>query len=213
LREFARLPSRPSRDQFAEHEQANYDLVSARTEKLNYGEYDTPARYFEALMNTPPLAAALVHLGKLVREGELRGSYTNAERELVDIVLGVDMGNNGIFTVHIPDALAVGVRLEAIDAIRSGDESALTEDERQIATYAREVVSGSVTDASYSAMTNRLGHRGAAEFTIFCGFLYMTIRLWQALGVPDPSDEEIDALLDSLRVGDSEIPDPSARIG
>jgi hypothetical protein len=164
-------------------------------------------------MNAPPLAAGLVRLGILVRQGQLRGSYTDAERELVDIVLGTDWGYNGIFTVHVPDALAVGVRPEAIRAIREGREEDLTPDERQIAEYARAVVAGAVTDEQYAAMCQRMSPRGALEFTIFIGFLAMTIRLWQAVGVRNPTDEEIDGLVADLLEGRVDIPDPAARIG
>ena len=79
--------------------------------------------------------------------------------------------------------------------------------------YAREFVGGAVTDASYSALTERFGDRGAVEFTVLVGFLLVTIRLWQALGVPEPSAEEIAALLDAVRTGAIPLPDPEARIG
>jgi alkylhydroperoxidase family enzyme len=212
MREFARLPKPPARESVAAAERADYDLVSKRIGKL-YDAYDVPSAYFGALLNAPPLAAAIVRLGRMVREGELRGSYTDAERELVDIVLGVDLDYNGIFTVHIPDAIAVGVRPEAIEALRSGEESKLTDDERQIADYSRQVVSGTVTDESYAALQERMGERGALEFTVFVGFLLMVFRLWQALGVPDPSDGEIDQLVRDLVTGAIETPDPGARIG
>lgn len=213
MREFARLPRRPERDAIAADELEDFDRVAARTASMQYQDYGSPARYFEAIMNSPPLAAAVVRLGTLVRQGALRGSYSDAERELVDVVLGTYLGYNGIFTVHLPDALAVGVRREAIDAIRAGREHELTDDERQIATYSREVVAGTVTDHSYAAMVERLGARGAMEFTLFVGFLLMTIRMWQAFGVPDPEDGEIDALLRRLADGVDPLPHPAARIG
>ena len=62
-------------------------------------------------------------------------------------------------------------------------------------------------------LSDRFGDRGAVEFTVLVGFLLVTIRLWQALGVPEPSAEEIAALLDALRNGAIPLPDPEARIG
>jgi hypothetical protein len=62
-------------------------------------------------------------------------------------------------------------------------------------------------------MVERLGARGAMEFTLFVGFLLMTIRMWQAFGVPDPEDGEIDALLRRLADGVDPLPHPAARIG
>jgi len=213
MQHFDRLLPKPRRKDIAPEELADYDHVDARIKRVDYGSYDTPARYLEALMNAPPLAAALTRLGTLVRQGQLRGSYSDAERELVDFVYGADFHYNSIFTVHLPDAFAVGVRPEAIEALRTGREAGLTDGERQIAEFARQVASGTVTDASYAAMTERLGRRGALEFTIFCGFLLMTIRLWQAVGVPEPSDEEMDELFRGLRDGSVPVPDPAARIG
>jgi alkylhydroperoxidase family enzyme len=207
-----RLLKMPNREDVAREELDDYDLVKQRTEKIDYATYDLPARYYEALMNSPPIAAAIVRIGKLVRAGGLRGSYSDAEREFVDVVMGTDLKYNGIFTIHIPDAIAVGVRPEAILAVRAGTEEKLSEEERQIAEYTRQVISGTVTDESHAAMSARLGKRGALEFTVFISFLLMTIRLWQALGVPNPDDEDIAKLIQGLIDGSVEVPDPKARI-
>jgi hypothetical protein len=212
MREFERLLAKPRREDMPAEERADYDAVEARTHAIDYERYGVPVKYFSALLNSPPLAALLVRMGTFVRQGSIRGEYSDAERELVDVVLGTDLGYNGIFTVHLPDAIAVGVRHEAITAIRSGQEASLTADERQVVDYARAVVAGEVTDESWAAMAARLGDRGALEFTAFIGFLLMTIRLWQALGVPDPSAEEIDDLVAGLVSGAVAVPDPTARL-
>jgi len=65
----------------------------------------------------------------------------------------------------------------------------------------------------YDGLRTRFGDRGAVEFTVLVGFLVMTIRMWNAFGVPEPSDEDIGDLLAGLREGRIELPDPSARIG
>jgi alkylhydroperoxidase family enzyme len=212
MREFARLEPPPSRDDVDDAEREAYDRVVERTARV-HGLESIQARYFGALLNAPPLGDVLVRFGKLMREGQLRGSYTDADRELVDIVLATDLGYNGILDVHVPDALAVGVRPEAIEAVRKRREHELTEEERQIVDYSRQVVNGTVTDESHAALVERLGRRGALEFTVFVGFLLMTVRLWQALGVPDPTDEEIDELFRGLLDGSIDVPSPEARIG
>jgi hypothetical protein len=212
MREFDRLEPAPAREDVAETEREEYDRVVERTQRI-HGLDSIQARYFGALLNAPQLADVLVRFGRLVREGQLRGMYTDAERELVDMVLAKDFGYNGILDVHIRDAIAVGVRPEAIDAIRKEREGELTDDERQIVDHTRRVTTGTVTDESYAALVERLGRRGALEFTVFVGFLIMTVRLWQALGVPDPSDEEIDQLFRGLVDGTVDVPSPDARIG
>ena len=169
--------------------------------------------YWAALLNAPPLAYGLAEMGRLVRTGQLRGSYSDAERELVDVTMSVDLGYNAILALHIPDALAVGVRIEAIDALRAGRDSELTEAERAIVLYTRGMITGRSDDALYQGMVGRLSPRGALEFTVFIVFLLATMRLWQGLGVPDSTDAEIDAILDGYRTGLTALPDPKARIG
>jgi hypothetical protein len=208
----ARIPP-PDREALPAEELADHDRVMSRQARLWAGAHTSSNEYFGALLNSPPLAAALVDLGRAAREGEKRGYYSDAERELVDMVFSVDFGYNAILHLHIPDAIACGVRLEAIDALRAGREEALTGSERQIVEYCRAVVAGGVTDALFAALVERLGERGALEFTVFCGFLMCTFRLWMALGVTDPSDAEVDALLQGYRDGTGLAVDPAARIG
>jgi alkylhydroperoxidase family enzyme len=212
VREFERLARPPERDEVDASERVAYDAVVERTTRV-HGVGGQAEKYFGALLNSPPLAASLAELGTQVRRGQLRGTYTDAERELMDIALAVELGSNAILPIHVPDALAVGVRPEAIEALLRRRQDELTDDERQLVSFARQFVAGDVTDESYAELRERFGERGALEFTVLLGFLLMTIRLWQALGVPEPTDEEIDALLRDLRSGAASLPDPDARIG
>ena len=212
MRRHSRLPRPPAPDSIGADERKYHDRVTERTERV-HGTAGRAADYFAAISNTPPVAAALTELGTQVRKGGLRGTYTDAERELMDIVLAVDLGSNAILQVHIPDAVAVGVPCETIRALIEGRDHELGRDDAQIVAYARQVVGGAVTDASYAALVERFGARGAVELTALIGFLLMTIRLWQALGVPEPTPEEIHELLDDVESGSSSLPDPGARIG
>jgi 4-carboxymuconolactone decarboxylase len=212
VQRFTRLPQQPAPGDIQDDERADFDRVMERTSRV-HGLGGPAADYFGALLNAPPLAAVLANLGTQVRQGMLRGTYTDAERELMDIALAVALGSNAILPIHIPDALAVGVRPEAIEALLKHDDSALTKDELALVRYAREFVDGDVTDASYAALTDRFGDRGAVEFTVLVGFLLVTIRLWQAFGVPEPSADEVSALFDAVRSGAMPLPDPDARIG
>jgi hypothetical protein len=208
----ARIPP-PDRGTLPADELADHDGVVERQARLWAGAHTSSNEYFNALLNSPPLAAGLVGLGRAVREGGRRGAYSDAERELVDMVFSVDFGYNAILYLHIPDALACGVRIEAIDALRERREEDLDADERQLVDYARAVIAGEVTDAGFAALSDRLGSRGALEFTVLAGFLLCTFRLWQALGVTDVPDAEIDALLQGYRDGTTAAVDPEARIG
>jgi hypothetical protein len=208
-----RPPQRPDRSQVRPEDLEAYDFVLARLDSLTE-EYRTsgPGHYHGALLNSPPVAAALNNLGAVVRQGSLRGSYTDAERELADVVLSVDLGYNGVLPIHLPDAFAVGVRPDAIDAIRGGREQDLTDDERQLVDYIRQVSRGEVTDESFGAMVERFGLSGAVDYTAFLAFLICTMRLWSALGVRNPSNPEIDELLAGLRDGSVAVPHPEVHL-
>src|ERR1700742_858471 len=112
----------PDRADLPAAELADYDRVVSRQAKLWEGAHTSSNEYFGALLNSPPLAAALVDLGRAAREGGKRGYYSDAERELVDVLYSADFGYNAILYLHIPDIFACGVRMEAVDALRSGRE-------------------------------------------------------------------------------------------
>ncbi|HKP16872.1 MAG TPA: hypothetical protein VJT84_00245 [Gaiellaceae bacterium] len=212
MKEHERLPKAPRLEETDPAERPQYEAVAERTERI-HGLEGQAAKYFAALLNSPPLAAALAELGTQVRRGQLRGTYPDAERELMDILFAAELDCNAILPIHLPDAVAVGVRLEAIESLLRGKEGELLDDEKGLVAYGREFIEGRVTDDSYAAIRKRFGERGAVEFTILLGFLLMTLRLWQALGVPEPTDQEVDSLLDGLRSGTVPLPDPHARIG
>jgi hypothetical protein len=170
--------------------------------------------YFGALLTSPPFAAAIAEMGRVVRtRGESPGGYSHADRELADQVIQWQWRWHGVQRTHLPDALAVGVRREAIEALRDGRDDLLSEHERLIATYVRQVISGTVTDESFAAVTEELGHRAAVEYTMFVAFLLMTLRLHQAFDVPVLTAEEVDQMLADYRDGRRSLPEARHRFG
>jgi hypothetical protein len=214
-----RPPAQPTRDEIEPEELEAYDAVTARFRR---SRADRPEEvrstgdagpYFGSLLNSPPLAGVLTQFGTIVRRaGERPGTYSHADREFVDQVMSADWRTGVVQRTHIPDGLAAGVRLEAIEALRAGREEDLTEDEQLLARYIRAVCTGGVTDELYEAMEARLGKRGAVEYTIFIGFLQMTIRLNQAFAVPEMSDEEVETMLAEFKSGARELPDIAVRL-
>ncbi len=194
----------PRRDEIAAGELEFYDRVTARAGDPARTEFSTTAEpgYYSRMLASPEMAYHLSEMGRLVRAAGLRpGSYSHAERELVDQVLCKHRKTNLVLEWHIPDALAAGVRLEAIEALRSGHDEALTEDERQIAEYVRRVADLKVTDEAWNGIERRLGERGALELTIFIALLNMILTMQSALGMREPSDEEIDQIIRDFREG------------
>jgi hypothetical protein len=100
-----------------------------------------------------------------------------------------------------------------VEALRSGREDELTDDERLLAGFIRDVVSGTVDDETFAVMRERLGRRGVIEYTGFILWLQWIIRMMQAVGVEDPSDEEMDSVVRGLQDGSVEIPDFRRRLG
>jgi hypothetical protein len=203
-------------------ELADYDFVEARDPHMiiqlepddPWHESEYMGGYFGLLLNSPPLAAALTRLSTLVRTaGGHAGTYSHRDREIVDQVLCVDWKTNIPMRTHLPDALAAGVRPELILALRNGTEEELTDNERLLATYVRQVVSGTVTDDMFNAIRDYFGtDRGALEYTLFIGVLQLTIRMMQALGVRDLPDEEFRRMLNDFLDGTRRLPNHSERI-
>jgi hypothetical protein len=216
----ARL-TQPSRDAFTDQADLDaYDSVTERETGMFKDFRFDPALnapdvgpYWGGLLNSPPMAAIAGVMGNFIRTaGERDNTYAHWERELVDQVLCADWKTNIVLKLHIPDAVATGVRLEAIEAIRYGREEELNDDERLLVRYIRAVVSGTVDDELSAKMTERLGPLGVVEYSGFIMWLAWIIRFMQVLQVPDPSDEEIDALIVGLKDGSVPVPDYRERI-
>jgi hypothetical protein len=206
------LPA-PKRDEVREEEQELWDQVLERhnNQRASAGQppEDAVGGYYGALLNAPGFCYHQNALGRLVRQaGDYEGSYSHADREWVDQVLCSDWKTNVVMGGHLPDALAQGVRLEAIIALREGREEELTDDERLLTDYIRAVVTGSVTDELFEQMRERMGtDRGVTEYTYFIMFLTSTMRLIEALtGSKGPSDAEIDAQLKAYQDGTTPLP-------
>jgi len=205
----ARTPAQPDRSQFGGEELQSYDAVMDR--ERNRGGVGPDGKiggYYGALLNSPTWCFHIASLGRLVRlAGDRPDTYSHADREWVDQVLCKDWGTNVVMGGHLEDALARGVRLEAIRALREGREQDLTDDERQLTEYIRQVSQGRVTDESFAAMKERLGERGVVEYTAFITFLVLTMRLIQALtGATGPADAEIDQKVRQYASGERPLP-------
>jgi hypothetical protein len=206
-------PRQPRRDEIEEDERASYEVVIERARRMGIGDPEADAGYYGRLMLSPAMGNQLSEMGRIVRSRGDRGdTYSHADREFVDQVLSVDFGTNVVQLMHLPDALATGVRLEAIEALQAGRTEDLSEDEAQLADFIRRVVAGRVDAGAWEAMEARMGERGVLEYTIFILFLQLTMRLMQAVGMPDPPSSEIEAMIDAFRSGARERPDFRERI-
>jgi hypothetical protein len=207
-------PPQPPRSQFSGDDVEAYDAVMARLRTVGDTSVEIDAGdYFGALLSSPTFCAGLSRMGALVRTAADSGeSYSHSDREFADQVLAAYWHTNIVMKLHIPDGLAAGVRYEAIRALRTGRDHALDDDERRLAAYIRHVVDGTLPEDEWGWMEQRLGRRGAVEYTAFIAFLQLTMRLYQAFGCPDPTDAEIDQLLTDLHNGTEALPNWRERI-
>jgi hypothetical protein len=163
--------------------------------------------WMSALMHWPEYAASRRELSRLLLTiPEREGSYSHADREWVDIVLATHMNTNVVLRGHLPDALGAGVRLEAIEAIRADRDEDLTDDERTLAVFCRQVVDGTVADEVYEAVEAYMGERATAEYAIFITCLWTTMRQANALGQDEPSDEEVEQMIADFKSGERAVP-------
>jgi hypothetical protein len=219
-------PPPPKREELAPEERADYDRVIARQKSYGYEEllaeipHDLPLLagdevqpYFGALLNSPPVAAQISEFGAYFRSrGAAGNSYGHTDREWIDLTLTHDLRCRAVLYHHMLDAVAVGIAPGSIKALREGRVHELTAQDRELVEYVRSVVGGSVTSEAYRGIERRFGTRGAIEYTAFIAFLLMTLRLIQALDIPEKSDAEVDELLAGIIAGTVTIPGPEDRI-
>jgi hypothetical protein len=156
--------------------------------------------YFSAMAASPVLGQTLSELGTAsMGVCGKPNTLSKADHEMIDAVLALDSGYTFLLAAHAPLAIHAGVRPEALVAIREGRENDLTDDERQQVEFIRAVPSGTMTDEIWESMAARLGsERGVVEYAFFVCLVLFHHLFACALGVPDMSEEELDALFDTL---------------
>jgi hypothetical protein len=214
--------TQPSRSQFDDPEDLEaYDAVIRRRSSMKMTtdgddalEAPDLGEYWSGLINSPRLCAIAAQMGTFVRTaGERDNTFSHADREFVDQVLSADWKTNVVQRLHIPDGVAAGVRLEAVEALHYGREEELNDDERLLARFIRQLVSGTVDEETFAAMKERLGARGVVEYSGFVLWLGWIIRMMQMIGVTDPPDADIEKIIDGLKDGSIEVPNFRERLG
>lgn len=195
-------PRQPPREEINSDERDAYEVAIQRSRRMGKTEPEKDAGYYGRLMLTPKLGNQLSEVGRTVRSlGDRGDTYSHAEREFVDQVLSVDLKTNIVQSVHLNDAVATGVRIEAIEALRNGREERLTPEEAQLADFIRKVVGGRMDEPTWTAMEARMGERGTLEYAIFILFLQLTMRLMSAVGMPEMQEADIERMLAGFKDG------------
>lgn len=170
--------------------------------------------YFQALLHSPLIAGGMSDLGVVYRtRGEFSDGMSHADREWIDMVMSEELNCNWVLYVHAPDAVAQGIRPEAILALLRNEEDTLSPVEKLKADFIRAVARGTVTRDLYKACEAAVGGvRACVEFTAFAGHLLKTLRLNQAFGVEDITREQLIEFIEAIAAGEVELPNVRARI-
>ena len=142
---------------------------------------------FGMLLHSPKLAARLIPLvpffhDESIVEGKLRS---------VAILAAVrEHGAEYVWSAQVAAARRNGVREELIDLIRAkGDLDKLPVEEREIATYARQLVRANRVDqAAFDALKNRYGAQWLVELTAAMGYFALVSGIANAFEIAAPPD-------------------------
>ena len=214
LKSALRLPKLPARETFAETERAHFDYMMERI-KAGFGPtveqvagepYGAP--HFRAMTVSPYLAVQLSKLGYAVMSRQDQPqSFTQADHEMIDLVLPLDSGYWALLAGHTPAAIAGGIRIEAIRALRDRREELLTTDERQVVGFIRAVRDGTVTDDGWHGMVGRIGsERGVVEFVYLICLLIFHHRFCWAVGAPEMDRDAFERMLREFENGTRPVP-------
>lgn len=200
-----RYPGAATIDQVPAEEAEDFEYTWANANRYKPGVPEADARlkpggdnyaysFYKAFTHAPGIFKAFMAGGRALQKHQgdpAWKSYSVADHELIDLVIGFDSGYWGLHVSHTPNAITAGARIEAIEALADGREEELTDDERQLVSFIRGVRDLTLTDDEWDAMIERLGsRRGAIELAFFVTYLWAHHRMSFALGVAAVDEQE-----------------------
>lgn len=176
-----RIPTVDSRDALPAEHQVVWDNILASRGRV--------AGPWLVMLHTPPIADMVAHLGALLR---FDLPFDPPVRELAILATVRELKCEFEWAAHVAEGRKVGVREEAIDAVRAGTAPAgLTPDEAQVVNYVHLIVrQHRVDDATFEAMKARFGERGLVELTSLIGYYNMVSTVMDAFGVEPPANTD-----------------------
>ena len=172
----ARLPELSDRDALPPEARAAFDAVSG-----SRGGVRGP---FAMLMHSPEVAERVAHLGAYLRFGS---GLPDAERELAIIATARAFDCDYEWAAHARIARDVGVGEDAINAIANRDLDRLSNDERVVVEFARELLEQHRTsDAVFERARKRFGDTGVIELTATVGYYAMIACVLNATEIEPP---------------------------
>ena len=123
---------------------------------------------FAVLMHSPGLAQKVMQAGAQVRLGS---TLSPVERELAVIAVSREKDARYEWAAHVKAGRAVGMREEAIEAIRNREDvSGLEPDEHDIVTFVRQLLrTNKVEPSVFDALVSRHSERWVVELAATVG--------------------------------------------
>ena len=180
----ARVPY-VTREELPPSQQEFYDrIVQSRGESL------AKSKVFSLFLNSPDVAGRVADVGEYVR---VSPENDPAAHETTIITVAQELGCQYMFTHHVPSARRAGVRDLVIEGIRDGTTKGMIPKESVFVNYARQVLRGRVTDATFAAIEHLIGRQGAVDLTFLIGYFGILAHTMMALGIE--LEEDLEPLL------------------
>jgi 4-carboxymuconolactone decarboxylase len=136
-------------------------------------------------LNSPGLADKAQALGAFCRYGT---SLEQRLSELAIVTTGAHWQAGFEWAVHAPIAIEAGIDPDAVEAIRTGQEPALTrDDEKAVYAFSSELLRNRrVSDATYAFALATLGQLGVVDLVGILGYYGLISMTINAFEVPLP---------------------------
>jgi 4-carboxymuconolactone decarboxylase len=158
----SRIPLVTSRDGLGAEAQAVVDRI--------VGSRGALLRPFEVLLHAPAMADAVAALGDVVRTGS---GLSDADREMITLATGRELGCAFVWDSHLESARAAGVDPATIEALERGG-AGLGAREATLVAFVRELCGTSaVSDGTFRAAHGVLGTTGVVEMALTTGYYTM----------------------------------------
>jgi 4-carboxymuconolactone decarboxylase len=142
---------------------------------------------FSVLLHSPKLAERLLPMVPFAREGTI----VEPQLRQIGILAAVrERESDYVWAAQVDVARRVGLREPVIDLLRAkGDPATLTPDERDIVTYARQLMrTNRVDQAVFDTLRDRHGVQWLVELTAVSNFYVALCGVVNAFEVPAPPD-------------------------
>jgi 4-carboxymuconolactone decarboxylase len=142
---------------------------------------------FSVLLHSPKLAERLLPMVPFAREGTIVEPQL---RQIAVLAAVREREADYVWAAQVDVARRVGLREPVIDLLRAkGDPAGLPADERDIVTYARQLMrTNRVDQAVFDALRDRHGVQWLVELTAVANFYVALCGVVNAFEVPVPPD-------------------------